>query len=256
MKVSVVSGGFDPLHSGHIEYFYAAKKISDYLVVLLNSDQWLRDKKGKPFMPFSERKAIVENLKMVDLVIAFEDDLEGSCSNGLEKVKKIFPNDEIYFCNGGDRNKKNIPEEKIKGIKFLFNIGGSNKKNSSSWLIKDYFNNFNERSWGKFYDLYKDDFVRLKELIVFPNKELSYQRHKHRNEIWFVSRGKCEVKISDEREPHTANSRILDLNSLMHISSGKWHQIINTSNENCHIIEIQYGPKTVENDIERVSSSL
>ena len=76
MKVSVVSGGFDPIHSGHIEYFAAAKKISDHLVVLLNSDNWLKNKKGKPFMSFYERKLIIENLKMVDLVISFEDDIK------------------------------------------------------------------------------------------------------------------------------------------------------------------------------------
>jgi len=251
MKVSVVSGGFDPIHSGHIEYFAAAKKISDHLVVLLNSDNWLKNKKGKPFMSFYERKLIIENLKMVDLVISFEDDNEGSCSNGLEKVKKLYPDDEIYFCNGGDRSKKNIPEEKINDIEFLFNIGGSIKKNSSSWLIKDYFNNYDKRIWGKFYDLYKDDYVRLKELIIFPKKELSYQRHKYRNEIWFVSQGNCEVKISNKSQPNLVESSVLKKNSLIHISNGKWHQIINNSEENCHIIEIQYGSKTLENDIER-----
>ena len=251
MKISVASGGFDPIHSGHIEYFTEAKKISDHLVVLLNSDQWLINKKGKPFMPFSERKAIIENLRMVDLVIAFEDDDEGSCSNGLEKVKNLFPNDEIYFCNGGDRNKKNIPEEKISDIEFLFNIGGSNKKNSSSWLIKDYLNNSIERVWGMFYDLYKDDSVRLKELIIYPNKELSYQRHKYRDELWFVSKGKCQIKLSDKRQSQEVESITFEQDSFIHIPRGKWHQIINIFEENCHIIEIQYGNQTIENDIER-----
>ena len=77
MKVIVVSGGFDPLHSGHIAYFAAAKKLGDRLVVALNSDEWLVNKKGKNFMPFDERASIISNLKMVDEVISFDDDKYG-----------------------------------------------------------------------------------------------------------------------------------------------------------------------------------
>ncbi len=87
MKISVVSGGFDPIHSGHINYISAAKKMGDLLIVMLNSDEWLKDKKGKPFMPFSERKQILESIKDVDKVIGFKDDQVGSCINGLEIIK-------------------------------------------------------------------------------------------------------------------------------------------------------------------------
>ena len=73
MKVIIVSGGFDPLHSGHIAYFKSAKELGDKLIVALNSDEWLKEKKGKFFMPFLERKSIVENLSCVDLVIDFEE---------------------------------------------------------------------------------------------------------------------------------------------------------------------------------------
>ena len=252
MKISVVSGGFDPLHSGHLDYFNEAKKISDYLIVLLNSDQWLKNKKGKPFMPFSERKIIIENLQMVDRVLDFEDDQEGSCSEGLKKIQNLYPNDEIFFCNGGDRNKKNIPEEKISNISFIFNVGGSSKKNSSSWLIKDYFNNYDERKWGKFYDLFKDESVRVKELIVYPKQELSYQRHKYRNEVWFITKGKCKIKVSSNNDAKKVDAKTYDKNSLIRISANTWHQVINSFNESCHIIEIQYGEKTVEDDIERM----
>ena len=72
MKISVVSGGFDPIHSGHIDYLRSAKEISDYLIVALNSDAWLEKKKGKFFMPFDERKPIVESIRFVDKVISFE----------------------------------------------------------------------------------------------------------------------------------------------------------------------------------------
>ena len=74
MSYVLVSGGFDPLHSGHIEYFKQAATLGPKLVVALNSDEWLVNKKGKFFMPFIERKAIVENLSCVDLVVNFEDD--------------------------------------------------------------------------------------------------------------------------------------------------------------------------------------
>ena len=107
IRISVVSGGFDPIHSGHIEYFKAAKKLGEKLVVALNSDQWLINKKGKYFMPFEERKIIIENLSVVDEVIDFEDDEIGSATNALIKLKKSYPNSEIIFCNGGDRNSSN-----------------------------------------------------------------------------------------------------------------------------------------------------
>ena len=88
MNISVISGGFDPLHSGHIEYINSAKKIGEKLIVALNSDEWLIQKKGKFFLPFSERKIILESLSNVDEVIDFKDDEQGSCINGLLKIQK------------------------------------------------------------------------------------------------------------------------------------------------------------------------
>ena len=138
MKIIVVSGGFDPIHSGHISYFKAASKLGDKLIVALNSDLWLTNKKGKFFMPFNERKTIISNLVMVDQVIDFVDDSKGSCINALEKLKQLYPDDEIIFCNGGDRLKSNIPEMSVQGVTFKFGVGGEDKKNSSSWILKDF----------------------------------------------------------------------------------------------------------------------
>ena len=73
MKVVVVSGGFDPLHSGHIDYLEGAKQLGDKLIVALNSDEWLTRKKGRPFMPFEERARILETMDMVDNVWGFDD---------------------------------------------------------------------------------------------------------------------------------------------------------------------------------------
>ena len=137
MKIAVVSGGFDPIHSGHIDYISEAKENADYLIVALNSDHWLAKKKGRPFMEFSERKQILESIKYVDEVIDF-DDTDGSCINALEKIKATYLDASIFFCNGGDRSEENIPEKNVEGIKFIFGVGGTNKKNSSSWILKNW----------------------------------------------------------------------------------------------------------------------
>ena len=138
MKVIIVSGGFDPLHCGHILYLQDAKNRGDHLIVALNSDLWLTNKKGKAFMPLDERKMILESIESVDEVIEFADDEYGSCIDALEKVKSMYPSDEIYFANGGDRNAKNIPEMSVKGINFTFGVGGDLKKNSSSDLLQEW----------------------------------------------------------------------------------------------------------------------
>ena len=127
-KITVVSGGFDPIHSGHIAYLEEARRYGDVLIVLLNSDTWLENKKGKFFLPFVERKIILENLKLVDAVFGFEDDEKGSCINGLKEIKNKFPKDKIIFCNGGDRTRNNIPEMDLKDITFKFEVGGNFKK--------------------------------------------------------------------------------------------------------------------------------
>ena len=116
MKLVVVSGGFDPIHSGHIDYFKSAKSYGDRLIVALNSDKWLENKKGKFFMPFNERKIIIENLSPVDSVISFDDDEFGSATNALIKVKKMYPNDDIFFANGGDQDNNSILESKIASV--------------------------------------------------------------------------------------------------------------------------------------------
>ena len=136
MKLIVVSGGFDPIHSGHIAYFKSAKSHGDKLIVALNSDAWLEKKKGKFFMPFHERRSIVEAIKYVDEVISFEDDEKGSCINALEAIKKTYPNEEIYFANGGDRDKKNIPEMSVSGINFLYSTQLSVSKRSAYGCVR------------------------------------------------------------------------------------------------------------------------
>jgi cytidyltransferase-like protein len=251
MKIVVVSGGFDPIHSGHISYFKSAKELGEKLIVALNSDAWLIKKKEKFFMPFEERKIIIENLSMVDEVIDFDDDEFGSASQALVKIKGFYPNDEIIFCNGGDRTKDNIPEMQIKDILFEFGVGGEDKKNSSSWILKDYQYDKEERVWGEFYNLFSNDFLKLKELIIKPKQGMSFQKHFLRNEIWFVSKGQCSVNFSKD-DPDNFEEISLHTEETFHVQKEAWHQIFNPFDEPCHIIEIQYGEETNEDDIERL----
>jgi len=252
MKIAVVSGGFDPIHSGHLAYLNEARKYGDTLIVALNSDEWLAKKKGQPFMPFYERKIKLENLKCVDEVIAFEDDPQGSCIKALEKIKAKFKNSRIIFCNGGDRNKLNIPEMNVGGINFVFGVGGNEKANSSSWILKKWKGEFEKRKWGKFFNLYQNEKIKLKELIIEPGKGMSMQKHFKREEVWFVSHGQCKVNFSN-KSPTIYQTLELRQDQTLTIRRGDWHQIFNPYEEECKIVEIQYGDETSEDDIERHS---
>ena len=236
MKVILVSGGFDPLHSGHISYFKDAKSHGDKLIVALNSDNWLEKKKGKFFMPFDERKIIIENLKYVDEVIDFEDDEIGSCINALKKVKDIYIDDDIYFANGGDRDEENIPEMSVKGINFLFKIGGDNKKNSSSSILKNWKNYHEERVWGAFYNLFESDDVKVKELIVDPGKGMSFQKHFKRSELSIVSKGACIINYSKD-DPGNRKEVLLNKFDYYFVPVGEWHQITNPFEKPCHLMK-------------------
>ena len=253
MKIVVVSGGFDPIHSGHIEYFKSAKEYGDKLILALNSDTWLERKKGKFFMPFSERYSIVSSIKYIDEVIGFDDDEMSSCINALEKIKNLYPDDEIYFANGGDRNNENIPELSVEGINFLFSVGGDDKKNSSSWILNKWQYYFEERKWGSFFNLFQTKNIKVKELIIDSGKEISFQRHFKRNEIWLVSSGECYVTIANNNDVNERKNIKLDTYDHYIVPIGSWHQIINSFDDPVHIIEIQYGDECIEDDIERIN---
>ena len=252
MKIIVASGGFDPLHTGHIDYLKAAKSFGDYLIVALNSDEWLINKKGKNLMHYNDRFAVINNLKMVDEVINFKDDQIGSCIDALLKVRKMYPDDEVIFCNGGDRNNLNIPEMSVEKVKFKFGVGGNKKINSSSEILKNFLYENETRVWGKFFNLFIDDGIKVKNLIVDPQKGMSFQKHKKRNEIWFIHKGSCIVNFS-EGSPDSAKKVKINNREIFKVKKECWHQIINPNKRPCHIIEIQYGEYTEEDDIERLS---
>ena len=137
MNIVVVSGGFDPLHSGHLSLFKHSTVLGDRLIVGINSDAWLSRKKGKPFMPISERKIIVQSIKWVDEVWEFNDDDDSACDL-LEEVKKTYLSTKIIFANGGDRNVFNNREINVQGVSFAYGIGGNYKMNSSSSILKNW----------------------------------------------------------------------------------------------------------------------
>ena len=135
MKVVVVSGGFDPIHSGHLAYFKEAKELGMYLIVGVNSDEWLMRKKGYVFMPIEEREEIVRSIKYVNGVNRFNDD-DDSAIDLLNKVKYWYPSDEIIFANGGDRDESNCRELSVEGVEFVYGVGGKDKLNSSSEIVE------------------------------------------------------------------------------------------------------------------------
>lgn len=251
MKVVLVTGGFDPLHSGHIAYFKAARSLGSILVVGVNSDAWLERKKGRAFMPFSERAEIIKNLHQVHRVIEFNDDDE-TAKDAIIQTRKLFPMDEIIFANGGDRTADNIPEMDVKDNKliFKFGVGGENKKNSSSWILEEWKAPKVERPWGYYRTLHKTEYNKVKELVVEPGKSLSMQRHKWRKEHWHVSSGQCVVE-SQMSSGYKLPSRILGLNQTVDIGLEEWHKLTNPYPNPCKIIEIQYGTYCEEDDIER-----
>ena len=125
-----VSGGFDPVHIGHIRMISEASRHGNVLVII-NSDEWLMRKKGYVFMPWKERAEIMGNIKGVTMVTSV-DDSNGTVCEALIRCKPHA------FANGGDRKEKNTPEMDLCehiGIEMLWNIGGDDKPQSSSWLV-------------------------------------------------------------------------------------------------------------------------
>jgi len=253
-RVVIVTGGFDPLHSGHLEYLKCAKALGEVLIVGLNSDDWLSRKKGKSFLPYYEREQVLLNLKSVDNVINFADH-DDSAIEAILKVKRFYPNARLIFANGGDRTDDNIPELEHfmdeEWIDFEFNVGGS-KSNSSSNILEKWADNRTERPWGYYRVLHNDkDVVKVKELVVAPGKSLSMQKHKYRAEHWFISSGQATIyTISGASTDYELLGKYNMFDNL-HFNRGEWHMLANESTESLRIVEIQYGSECSEDDILR-----
>jgi cytidyltransferase-like protein len=194
--IVVVSGGFDPLHSGHLAMFERASRAGRLLVVL-NSDDWLTRKKGKPFMPYSERAAIVSALKTVQGV-THVDDADGTVCEALRRIKAHFTypkwSPPIFFCNGGDRGVSNTPEIEVcaeLGIDCLYGVGGDKTQSSSDFLAE----------WMAFADQPDDACVKVKVCI---GEKLS---PKHREQLLNTDDEVAEQIVASEPHEYAVDNR-------------------------------------------------
>jgi cytidyltransferase-like protein len=254
MKVVLVTGGFDPLHSGHIAYFKAARELGDHLVVGLNSDTWLTRKKGRPFMPIAERAAIVKELNCVDEVITFNDDDDTACLAIGQVLSTKATKWKLIFANGGDRTNTTTPEYKAWGdhpdVEFAFGVGGEDKANSSSWILDEWKTQKTERDWGywRVLDHKPEKGYKVKELVIYPGKSLSDQRHFKRSEEWIVLEG--VVKMETEWKNQKGIVHLSPGQPKYNIAKEVWHKASNPNEFNAHILEVQWGD-CYEEDIER-----
>ena len=254
-SIALITGGFDPLHSGHLALIKSAHEMSLLVCVGLNSDAWLYRKKGYVNMPFSERKEILESMKGIDRVFGFSD-ADDTARRAIQKTAWLYPRTRtIIFCNGGDRTEDNIPEMHFQPIasrpededpvvQFAFGVGGTDKKNSSSELVKI------QREWGHWQILKDYETSKVKELVILPGKKISYQRHFKRSELWFVVEGECTIR-GLRHEPMLRPRTKMKLHAYENVPVGMWHDIENHTDKLCRIVEIQYGEACEEIDIER-----
>ena len=250
MNIVLATGGFDPIHSGHIKFLKEAKELGDILIVGLNSDEWLERKKGKAFLPWNERLCIVNNLQKVDEVFTFMDD-DDTAINFIKQVRAHYPTDKLIFVNGGDRTADNVPEMVVDDVEFVFGVGGEDKKNSSSWILEEWKSPKTIRNWGWYRVLDDKSGYKVKELVIAPGQSLSMQRHKHRAEHWYILKGECTFNVINISSDIEELGKYKE-NHTITIEKDKWHQACNTTTEPCHILEVQYGDKCIEEDIVRM----
>ena len=246
MKNVVVSGGFDPVHVGHLDLLQNAKKLGGKLTVILNTDSFLKNKKNFIFMPYKERKKILMSFSCVDRVIKSIDKDDSVCKT----LKMLSLKDEIdIFANGGDRKSiKDIPEYEIckaYGIKMIFDIGGE-KIQSSSNLVSQFKNYLEKRPWGFFENLTEDKEYKVKRLVISPGERISIQFHKHRLEKWIIAKGKSLIQKGNKTFEATQGDSIT-------INPKEVHSLENIGDKYLEVIEVQLGSKLSEEDIIRIN---
>lgn len=252
--IVAVSGGFDPIHIGHIRMLKEAKALGDKLVVIINNDNWLIKKKNYIFMPQNERKEIIENISHVDKVILTKHKKNPEDMSVCATLLELKPN---IFANGGDRQKSNIPEIKTCqdiDCKCVFNVGYGGKIQSSSWLIDRFFAKYMSgdiyltkekadimRPWGGYTILKKTNNYWVKKLFINKDARLSLQSHEHREEIWFVLSGKIEARIGNK-------SKKIIPGEVVFVPKNTKHRIMGITNSS--LLEVAFG-KVLERDIAR-----
>jgi mannose-6-phosphate isomerase-like protein (cupin superfamily) len=201
-------------------------------------------------MTWQERMTVLDNLHMTDRVIEF-DDSDGTACDAIQRVKQMFPNDQIVFANGGDRTPDNIPEMVFDDVEFVFGVGGEDKANSSSWILQDWKAPRTLRPWGYYRVLHEvGSHTKLKELTVEPGQHLSMQRHDQRAEFWFVAEGEATVYTLNRSTDIEPKCKLV-VHQYCWINRMEWHQLCNETDQPLKLIEIQFGENCVEDDIER-----
>ena len=233
----ILSGGFDPIHSGHIKMIQDARMMGFHVIIVLNSDEWLLRKKGFFFQTFEERKLILNSLTHVHCVVpAIDQD-----DTVLGSLMELRPE---AFGNGGDRTCDTTPEKEWceqNGVEMVYGLGGNHKSNSSSTISTKAKV---ERKWGHYSLLFFTPTCKLKTLTVYPNHTLSYQKHLLRSEMWYVVSGEGILTLEGEQV-------YMSEGMVVNIPIGKWHGVTNFFTKELVIIEIQSGIKVIESDIER-----
>lgn len=242
IKTVAVSGGFDPLHIGHVRMFQEARKLGDRLVVILNNDNWLMDKKGFVFMPEQERKEIIEAYEFVDEVVLTSHTPGCTDHSVAMEIQTIKPQ---VFANGGDRKAEvDIPEAKTCaeiGCEMVFNVGGD-KIQSSSWLTNKR-QKYEERPWGSMEMLKSAHNWWIKTLSLSPNEQISLQKHDQRSEIWVCIDGTGIADVGGTKHQ-------LQRGSMVWFGTGVIHQLTAGAN-GITIVEVAHGEVMSETDIKR-----
>lgn len=239
-KTIMVSGGFDPMHIGHLHMIEAASEYGD-VIVALNSDKWLTNKKGAPFMPFDERFELISNIKGVTKVIPVDDD-DGTV---VEAIKRYKPD---YFANGGDRVTNTTPELETcfnLEVQPLFGIGGPKIQSSSVLTTKAKQNTRQDRPWGCWEMLGKSDDFWIKLLHINPHSSLSLQKHEHRTEHWQLLKGSVTA-ITDK-----SSFRLCEGDKII-IHPNVQHRLVNDSDKCAIVVEVATGKILTESDIIRL----
>ena len=236
----VVSGGFDPIHVGHLRMFTEASELAPRLIVITNSDNFLIEKKGYVFMPIAERMEIIEGFAVVDKVVESIDKDLTVC----ETLELLVREENIsIFANGGDRNNTDsIPEADVcreNKIAMKFNVGGGKIQSSSSLVSNEIV-----KPWGSYKTFEKDKGFLLKRISVAPGESLSLQSHKHRSEHWLVASGVATVECNGEKN-------YLNQFESISIPQGAKHRLSNENKALLKVVEVQFGEILSEDDITR-----
>ena len=236
----IISGGFDPIHIGHLRMIQESSKLASRLIVIVNSDKFLIEKKGYTFMPIEERLEIIMGFSEVYRAVESIDDDQTVCKT----LEWLAEEENIKcFANGGDRkNEADIPEAKIckkYNIDMEFNVGGGKIQSSSSLVSGEV-----DKPWGSYKTFEKGEGYLLKRMTVLPDEILSLQAHKHRAEHWFVVEGTATIECDGE-------TKTVEQYESFFIPLGSKHRLSNLSGNVLKVVEVQIGDTLSEEDIVR-----